>query len=93
MKQYAKRVIESNECDSFDEITGQVRMLSDRTCDLSARIAALEAKTLRVGDPVIVIEDGQQYPGIVAVVHDDGLFDVDFPDGDDCCCGPEELIL
>jgi len=55
MEKYTKRVIESNECDSFDEVAGLIQECSDRICDLSTRLAALEAET-----GALVNEDGKK---------------------------------
>lgn len=92
MKKYAKRAITSDECDTLDEAQGLIQENSDRTCDLSERLAAVEARTIQVGDSVTIVEGDKKYTGVVAFTYNDGLFDVDFPDGDDGCYGPEDLV-
>lgn len=47
--------------------------------------------TFKVGDAVVVLEDGEKYPGVVTKVLKDGLYDVDFADGDDGCYSAESF--
>ncbi len=43
------------------------------------------------GDAVLVLDEGEKYPGVVTEVHGGGLYEVDFEDGDDGCYCAEDF--
>ena len=89
---YKKRIIASGECDTLDEAQGLIQVNSDRTCELSEALKTVIGRTLRIGDEVTISEDGQLYTGTVAKLLKDDEFEVDFPDGEDGCYGPDDLV-
>ncbi len=61
------------------------RLLQRYLAKLAGKPIEDRTVTFKVGDAVVVLDDGEKYPGVVTKAYEDGMFDVGFEDGDDGC--------
>lgn len=78
-----------SDVDTPDEVCKTINRVVDNLNQVEGKV--LQMVGASVGKVIAIREGKRVYGGVMTKVHDDGLFDVDFFDGDNGCYGLEDL--
>ena len=89
----ALQYVRSGEVDTPEEVSSAFRKVIDAVNTNERKIEQMASSNQipAAGEIVVISEDGNFYPGVVSECLDDGLFEVEFFDGDSGCYGVEDL--
>lgn len=88
------KIVRTNEVDTREEIAKlftEIFALQAVTENAVVMLMAINTQMPHPGKVVSIYEGGHFYLGVVSKHCEDGLFEVDFLDGDDGCYGVEDL--